>query len=94
VFDWGLARNTDPATSHEAAESIDATRLEMIVLEEFKKAPKGLTAEELSDRLPGIPLNTLTPRLAPLKNKGYLQPIGKRKARSGRNQTVLGWIDE
>ena len=93
MFDWGLARNTDPATSHDAAESIDATRLEMIVLEEFKKAPKGLTAEELSDRLPGIPLNTLTPRLAPLKNKGYLQPTGKRKARSGRFQRVLEWVE-
>lgn len=88
------ARNTDPVTSHEAAASIDANRMEMIVLEEFMSAKNGLTAEELSDRLPGLPLNAITPRLAPLKRKGYLQPIGKRKARSGRSQLVLGYVYE
>lgn len=89
----GLARSTDPDTSHESAASVDANRLEMIVLEEFKGAKKGLTAEELSRRLPGLPLNSITPRIAPLVRKGYLIPTGRRKVSSGRSQRVLEWVE-
>lgn len=93
-MNWpGLARSTDPDTSHESAASVDANRLEMIVLEEFKGAKKGLTAEELSRRLPGLPLNSITPRIAPLVRKGYLMPTGRRKASSGRSQRVLEWVE-
>jgi len=94
-MNWpGLARSTDPQTSHKAADSIDANRLEMIVLEEFKGAKKGLTAEELSRRLPGLPLNSITPRIAPLVRKGYLIPTGRRKVSSGRSQRVLEYIND
>lgn len=93
-MNWpGLARSTDPDTSHESAASVDANRLEMIVLEEFKGAKKGLTAEELSRRLPGLPLNSITPRIAPLVRKGYLIPTGRRKVSSGRSQRVLEWVE-
>ncbi len=93
-MNWpGLARSTDPDTSHESAASVDASRLEMIVLEEFRGAKKGLTAEELSLRLPGLPLNTITPRIAPLVRKGYLMPTGRRKVSSGRYQRVLEWVE-
>jgi len=93
-MNWpGLARSTDPDTSHESAASVDANRLEMIVLEEFKGAKKGLTAEELSSRLPGLPLNSITPRIAPLVRKGYLIPTGRRKVSSGRSQRVLEWVE-
>lgn len=91
---WGLARNTDPQTSHQAAHSIDASRLELIILEEIKKAPNGLTAEELGDRLPGIALNSITPRIAQMTRKGFIWACGVRRARSGRNQRVLRWVDE
>jgi len=94
-MNWpGLARHTDPDTSHEAAASIDANRMEMIVLEEFMSAKNGLTAEELSDRLPGLPLNSITPRIAPLVRKGYLIPTGRRKFSSGRSQPVLEYIND
>jgi hypothetical protein len=93
-MNWpGLARHTDPDTSHESAASINASRIEMIVLEEFKGAAKGLTADELAKRLPGLPLNTITPRIAPLVRKGYLMPTGRRKASSGRSQRVLEYVD-
>ena len=93
-MNWpGLARSTDPDTSHKSAASVDANRLEMIVLEEFKGAKKGLTAEELSRRLPGLPLNSITPRIAPLVRKGYLIPTGRRKVSSGRSQRVLEWVE-
>jgi DNA-binding HxlR family transcriptional regulator len=90
-MNWpALARSTDPETSHEAAKLIDASRIEWIILDEFRKARKGLTAEELSRRIPGIPLNTLTPRLAPLLRRGLLiNAFERRKASSGRYQRVL-----
>jgi hypothetical protein len=91
---WGLARHTDPQTSHEAAHAIDASRLELIILEEIKKAANGLTAEELGDRLPGIALNSITPRIAQMTRKGFIWAAGVRRARSGRNQRVLRWADE
>ena len=91
-FEWknpfpGGVRSTDPDTAQEAAVSVDATRLEKVVLEAFKTAPNGLTADELSKRV-NLPLNTLTPRIAPLVRKGYLMPTGKRKGLSGRSQRV------
>jgi hypothetical protein len=88
------ARNTDPQTSHDAAAALDASRIEAIVLREFESAPKGLTADELARRLPGLPLNTITPRIAPLVRKGYLMPAGRRKASSGRSQRVLMMVDD
>jgi len=58
-MNWpGLARSTDPQTSHEAASSVDANRLEMVVLAEFRSAKKGLTADELAKRLPGLLMPT------------------------------------
>lgn len=91
--DHGLARTDDPDTSHEAAASINATRIERIVLEAFWKSPSGLIAEEVS-LLTRLPLNTVTPRIAPLERKGYIIPTGKRKGSSGRNQRVYKWISD
>ncbi len=90
---YALARNDDPDTSHEAAASINTTRIERIVLEAFWKSPGGLIAEEVA-LLTRLPLNTVTPRIAPLVRKGYIIPIGKRKSSSGRNQRVHKWISE
>ena len=90
----GLARNTDPITSHEAAASVKTSPLQSIILEVFRANPRGLTQDELADKLPNIPLNTLSPRLAPLVRKGLLQPIGKRLGKSRKNQRVLGFVHE
>jgi hypothetical protein len=94
-FDWSnpLARNTDPETSHEAAKQVSTTQLEDIIVKVFMKAPNGLTADELSDRLPTFALNSLTPRIAPLIRKGYLFASGKRKGKSGKSQRVVYYAD-
>jgi hypothetical protein len=94
MFDWGLARKSDPQTSHDAAKSIDASRLEQIVLGAFKRAQDGLTQDELSDALPNFPLNTLTPRVAPLIRKGFLEVSGRRPGRSGRGQRVVRFVHD
>ena len=85
-----LFRKTDPETSKEAAESVPVARLEKIVYEAIKAAPNGLTAEEIFQALPGIRLNSVTPRIAPLIKKGYIYDTGeRRRSSSGRSQRVL-----
>jgi hypothetical protein len=85
-----LFRRTDPDTSKEAAESVPVARLENIVYEAIKAAPNGMTADELERSLPGVKLNSISPRIAPLIKKGYIYDTGeRRKASSGRSQRVL-----
>ena len=48
----GGARNTDPETSHEAAESIDTTELERIVYDTIKMFPNGCIGDDVVKMLP------------------------------------------
>lgn len=85
-----LFRKTDPETSKEAAESVPVARLEKIVYEAIKASHDGLTADEIERALPGVKLNSISPRIAPLIKKGYIYDSGeRRKASSGRSQRVL-----
>jgi hypothetical protein len=85
-----LFRKTDPETSKEAAESVPVARLEKIVYEAIKASPNGLTTDEIEKSLPGVKLNSISPRIAPLIKKGYIYDSGeRRKASSGRSQRVL-----
>lgn len=90
---YGLARHNDPDTSHEAAKSVSVNRIEKAVLEAFWRSDNGLIAEEIAQILK-LPLNTVTPRIAPLVRKGFLVPAGKKKASSGRNQRIHKWISD
>lgn len=86
----GGARNTDPETSHEAAESLDTTELERIVYEVIKMFPNGCIGDDVVRMLPGFGIQTISPRYAPLLRKGWIVDTGeKRKARSGRSQRVM-----
>jgi hypothetical protein len=86
----GLARDTDPETSHEAAESIDTTELEHIVYEVIKQFPNGCIGDDVVKMLPQYGIQTISPRYAPLIRKGWIVDTGeKRKARSGRSQRVM-----
>lgn len=85
-----LFRKTDPDTSKEAAKTVDVRNLEKLVYDAIKAAPDGLTAEEIFQALPGIRLNSVTPRIAPLIKKGYIYDTGeRRRSSSGRSQRVL-----
>ena len=92
---YRLVRRDDPATSHDAAESIDATALESVVADaiwEFGAA--GAIADEVCNALPRHAYNTITPRFKPLKDKGIIITDGtRRKAKSGRGQMVM-WHKE
>lgn len=91
----GLARNSDPETSHEAAESFDTTELERIVYEVIKQFPNGCIGDDVVKMLPQFGIQTISPRYAPLIRKGWVVDTGeKRKARSGRSQRVMKVISK
>ena len=84
------ARNTDPDTSHEAAESIDTTALERIVYDTIKQFPNGCIGDDVVRMLPQFGIQTISPRYAPLLRKGWIIDTGERRpARSGRSQRVM-----
>ena len=84
----GAYRWSDPDTSIEAAESIDATRLEGIVLATLAQHPAGLTSEEIADDN-SIRLASITPRMAPLERKELVvRTDEKRPGASGRDRYV------
>jgi hypothetical protein len=92
----GKARNTDPRTSHEAAQSMDTNRLERIVLNAIKAHGKnGATHDEVWDYLhqsngnPKYREGSITPRYKQLEMKGHIYTDGTtRKGRAGRGQLV------
>lgn len=84
-----LARNVDPSTSHAAAESVDATKLERVILDKLKvcKAP-GATTYELAQLL-GLSLVSVSPRMRPLAIKRLIIDTGFRaRGASGRLQII------
>lgn len=87
----GLARRTDPETSHWAAAEVQANRLETIVAAAIRRAGhRGLIAAELPAAT-GLPLNTVTPRTRPLVIKGVIFDSGmKRAGPTGKSQIV--WV--
>lgn len=82
-----LARKSDPGTSHDAAESVPSAALQAICLKAITAAPGGLTSEEIA-AVTGLPLVTVSPRLRPLAEAGFIQEWGKRKNLSGRQAIV------
>lgn len=85
------ARNGDPETSHEAAASTDATRLESLAYRTlFEAGVEGLTAEQLS-RILNIEKNTISPRLRPLARKGLIIDSGRRRKNETGKRAIV-WI--
>jgi hypothetical protein len=75
-----LARNTDPQTSHDAAATIGGGKLVDLILRELSWPAAelaGMTGKELANRT-GRSLNSITPRLAPLRRAGLIHADGKR----------------
>jgi DNA-binding IclR family transcriptional regulator len=81
------ARNTDPITADEAAETVPVSRLQAICLQQLRWWPDGLTSEQLASQT-GLPLVSLSPRLRPLEQAGLIVQAGTRPNRSGRRAIV------
>jgi DNA-binding HxlR family transcriptional regulator len=89
-FNHAKSRRNDPETSKQAAFSLDPTETETIVLEVIKLFPEGCIFDDIVRELPTIREGSISPRLKPLRKKGFIEETGElRKSRSGRNQRVL-----
>lgn len=82
-----LSRRNDPDTSKKAAAGVGTTMLEAAVFGCLKAhGPK--TSFEIADIL-RLSLVTVSPRLAPLRDKGLIRDSGVRKlGESGRGRIV------
>lgn len=84
-----LVRRQDPMTSHEAAKAVDTTKLEKEVLKAIATFPEGCISDDILEMFPAYPYSSITARYKALYEKGLIDIIGVRKARSGRNQRVM-----
>ena len=87
LFEWGAyARRTDPATAHRAAKSVNATRLEAVVLNVLQSfGERGATSHEVAE-VAEMELVTVSPRFKPLESKGFIV----RKKHNGEVVTRIG----
>ena len=78
-------------TSIEAAESIDITRLEQMILADIELSGVwGMTQDDLLTMHPRLSYSSVTSRPAALKRKGLIFDSGERRlGKSGRRQAVL-----
>ena len=84
----GLARNTDPRTSHEAGASIDVADMELAVLRAIMRGGgNGKTWKE-QEMACNLPRQTISPRWKPLCKKGLIE---KRYDAQGKPFTRPGW---
>lgn len=78
-------------TSVKAAESIDVTRLESLVLAAIRNSgSRGITQGELLGMFENYSYSSITARPSALKRKGLVVDSGERRVgASGRGQSVL-----
>lgn len=84
-----LARKEDPATSHEAAQVVDTTKLERLVYEAIKGFPEGCISDQVLELFPQYPYSSITARYKSLLDKGFIEITGVRTGKSGRKQRVM-----
>lgn len=89
-----LHRKDSPVTSIEAAHAVNTTKLEQLVYDTIAQFPDGCIQDEVLQALQFLPYSSITARFKSLKDKGYIEIIGTRKGRSGRNQSVMRVIHD
>ena len=78
LFDWARARASDPATSHEAAASIDVTTQALRVLRAYLEHDRALLDHD-AYRLVGLGGDRLChQRCSDLRAKGFIARTGER----------------
>ena len=84
-----LARREDPATSHQAAQGVDSTKLEQLVYEAIKSHPDGCISDEILEMYPNYPYSSITARYRALLDKGFIEVTGVKRGKFGRNQRIM-----
>ena len=82
----GYARNTDPATSHEAAERVDVTKLQKLVIEALNETKIPMTSLAIARHL-NIPVWSISPRMKPLENLNQIVCVGSLPALNSNGHT-------
>ncbi len=84
-----LVRNQDPATSHQAAQAVDTTKLEQMVYEAIKGFPDGCISDEILAMYPNYPYSSITARYRALLDKDLIEVSGVKRGKFGRNQRIM-----
>ena len=84
-----LVRKEDPTTSHEAALTVDTTKLEQMVYEAIKGFPEGCISDQVLELFPQYPYSSITARYRALLDKGFIEVSGVKRGRFGRNQRIM-----
>ena len=84
-----LVRKEDPVTSHEAALTVDTTKLENMVYEAIKGFPEGCISDQVLELFPQYPYSSITARYKSLLDKGFIEVTGVRRGKFGRNQRIM-----
>lgn len=82
------SRRAGPDTSKAAAKSVSVADLEQRVLDALGRHQDGLTTHQLAEYL-NIPLVSVSPRMAPLRNKGFVVDSGKRHAGDSGRMSIV-----
>lgn len=87
------ARNTDPQTSHDAANALSEdtlTRLQSAVVAALAAHPHGLTTVEIA-AVTGIERDTISPRMPKLVELGIVIDSGQRRVPRGKTRAGIVW---
>ena len=84
-----LVRKEDPTTSHQAAQGVDSAKIENMVYEAIKGFPDGCISDQILEMFPNYPYSSITARYRALLDKGFIEIIGTKAGKSGRNQRVM-----
>ena len=85
-----LARNTDPLTSHAAADAITPHlgKRELAIIRVLEKYPYGRTCSEIAGEI-GVGRDQVSPRMKPLQARGLVWPMNPRKGERERLWRML-----
>lgn len=91
---YKLVRKNDPRTSYAAADNIDVSQMERIVLHTIDMFQDGCISDDVLETIPQYRYSTVTARYKQLKEKGFVfVDERKRKGESGRQQLIM-WSKE
>lgn len=85
------ARNSDPSTSHDAAQRVRFSKLQLKVLNLLRLRGEWMTSIEISEAL-GIHVWSISPRMKPLLVRGLVENRKMKGDNSnGKERLLLHW---
>lgn len=85
----GIARSTDPDSSHEAIDEITVGRLELMYLQALRGVDAWTTTEIAQSY--GFVRDSFSPRSQPLIRKGLVERVGQRQVANSAGR--LKWME-